>query len=267
MKKIISKKQRGSIAVYAILLMAVTLAIALPAIKKSTQNIQLSEDQQTQKKTLNAAEQTATNRLNEIHQAYISGGSVTPDSDEDLKADGTVVKWSVDVLSEIVTTLTQGTTIELTPTGSGNVQFYWWDKGVDCRADQPASLMFTVYTKPGSDIIAKHYAVGPCNSNNDRKDGYQDNFTTPGGSIDPNYLYSYQLPVTGQDIIVRFKPVYNDTAIRVIGPIGTPQSVIRTQAEAPTEDVDTSTVQIDRIVESGPAVLDYSLVSGSTISQ
>lgn len=271
-KKNQSKLQNGSIAVYAILLMAITLAIALPAIRKGTRNLKITQDQQTQKKTLNYAEQKATNILSDINDKQIAGEPIVDEEGTDTITDGTKVNYKIEPQEYLEATILEGNSVDLIPQHSPPTQkvlFQWWDGDTNCTTNDPASIIISLYEKNGANYQAKHYAYGPCN-NGERTTGITDNFETPDTPHSGSYKYQKEINLTPNTELIRFKSVYNDTKVRVESTQGsalrTPQINIRAEAQDPAEDKATQVVQIKRISESNPTVLDYTLVSGNTIN-
>ncbi len=268
-KKIQSKLQNGSIAVYAILLMAITLAIALPAIRKGTRNLEISQDQQTQKKTLNYAEQKAINILSEINELQKNNEPIDQSQGTETIPDGAIIDYSIEPQDYLEATIQEGHSVDLITGGAPPVtqlKFQWWENDTDCTTNDPASIIISTYEDNG-DVIAKHYAYGPCNSG--ERNGITDNFETPDPGTAP-YEYEKIINIHPHTKLVRIKPVYNDTKMRIesigAGTLQTPQINIQVNAQDPEENMATQVVQIQRIQESAPTVLDYTLVSGNTIN-
>jgi len=261
--------QTGQVGLVILLVMVVVSTIGLSVASRSTQEVTISRQTQEAAKTFAAAESAIERVLSEsADTSFIFDGSSQEMTFNDIAAD-TTVDVSIAKELKLDTVLKEGVTAEVDVTGAinGDTLRIEWAKSRNC-ADNPSSLMVEIVNDNGTTSTTRYQTVAPCD--------HGDNFTL----IDTNNLayqgtteaLRYDLALTANDTKVRLVPVYADTTLVVAATGGwqlPPQqfkitSVGQNEAEGGRE---TKAVEVDRTQPYAPGILDYSLVSGTTITK
>ncbi len=259
--------QSGQVGLVIILVMVVVSTIGLSVAGRSTQEVTTTRQSQEAAKTFAAAESAIERVLSDsADDSFSFSGDEHNVTFSDL-ADATQVDVGIEKQYAFEERVKEGVTIEVDVSNSiaGNILQIQWGTSRNC-ADNPASLVVQIVKSAGASATTRYITIGPCS--------HGDNFT----SINPNdsnywgsqYSLKYNVTLQNNDDIVRIIPVYTDTPISVAA-YGSwtlsPQqfritSVGKNRAEGGRE---TKAVQVERSQPFAPGILDYAMVSGTTM--
>jgi len=252
--------QAGQVGLIVLLIMVVILALGLSLATRTSQQAEISIQQEDTTRVFNAAEAGVEAALANIFQSE-AAGTINELSEDiaslDLTGSNTAINYNIAKSNTLETHLKQGTSTELVVPSAGSISFYW---AIEPTCDETASLLLSVYSNDAGNIAARHYAVGDCSGASTRGDNFIPN--DPGPTP---YKYAYTLFTTATDQFVRVKPVYNDTDIKIVGSPAVSQFTINSQAQNTLAGQETRTFEVKRTLSTAPAFMEYALVSGSSI--
>jgi Tfp pilus assembly protein PilX len=253
--------QSGQVGLVTLLIMAVILTIAIGLSQRTIQQQDTAFIQDESTRVFNAAESGIEEALSDITAAEQAG---TVDSE--FRADGTFpledssVAYSAYTSSIFEMNVSQGKTVEIPVAGDGttNVTVQWWyQKPTNCASNQPAAIIASVLNS----TTATHYAYDPCAD--ERLSNFSD--TISAGSDD--YSYQVSIPIALGDLLLRLKPVFNNTQFRIDGtPISLAQYDASADALNQTENIARS-IEVKRSLPGSFSFMDYTLVSGSSLTK
>jgi hypothetical protein len=235
-------------------LLTVGLSVAADVNRDATLSLQESEST----RVFTAAEAGVEKAL---QQGFNFEGNVTSDTVENIE--GVDVSYDVTKVYVLETRLFQGISVSINVEGAsdGDEVRLDWSREDNCTSENPASLLVSVYNDAGGVITVRHEAVKACDETNT-------NGMVASNTIDNRgYRRRYDVALQDGDTVVRVKPLFNDTHIRVAGKNWTlPVQGHVIRSEAVNEDgQETRIVQVNRSLPSAPSFMDYALVSGKTI--
>ena len=152
--------------------------------------------------------------------------------------------------NSLKTYLLQGgtATIDL-PSGSTN--------DVTVRWDTDAALLIAIYSDDGSTAKVEYVGVNPFNAS--RVAGFITSSETAGKS-------NYSFPSPTDMKMIRVKSLLAATNLEVSGSFNDPQyHTVRSEATGP--DGVTRTIEVAKTIEVPPAILDYAVYSGGSITK
>lgn len=243
----------GQVGIAVLLIMVVMSTIGISLATRTSQDIQSSRQTQEATQTFSAAESALEEVLSQ-GQSYLEN---TP-SGEYTKVENATVNYTVGKQGELSTELLQGAVAEVDLTGgsAGNVVSIEWSTTADC-ANEPASLIVSVITG-GATPATRSYSYAIC----ERSDGFA-LVNTPGGT----YVRQVSVTLAENDRYLRLTPVYNDTRVLVNGQgwtLGTQQFTVSSVARN-TLGRETKAIEVQRSLDTVPAIFDHALVSGTSI--
>ncbi|MCC6711088.1 MAG: hypothetical protein IT416_01920 [Candidatus Pacebacteria bacterium] len=258
--RLLKNSNQGQVGLIVLLIMVVILALGLSLAARTSQQAQIAIQQEDTTRVFNAAESGIEAALADIYQAE-SAGTVNELSEElanlDISDSASDINYSITKSNILETHLKQGTSTELRVPAAGSISFYW---ATEAACTDTASLLLSIYADNGSQVTARHYAVGNCSGASTRGDNFIANDAGPAP-----YKYAYTLFTTADDQFVRVKPVYNDTDIKIVGSPAVSQFTINSQAQNTLANQETRTFEVKRTLSTAPAFMEYALVSGSSI--
>lgn len=262
-----STAQPGQVGLVILLIMVVVSTIGLSVASRSTQEVTTSRQTQEAAKTFAAAESAIERVLSQAAESsFVFEGNSQSLTFDDI-ADDTTVDVSITKQQQLETRVKEGVTAEINVTGAvtGNNLRIEWASSRDC-ANSPASLIVEFLNVNGANQTTRYATLAPCD--------HGDNFF----AIDPDssahqgttFAIRYDLPLATNDTKVRITPVYADTPLSVMSAGGwqlpeqqfTITSVGQNEAQGGRE---TQAVEVERTQPYAPGILDYALVSGTTI--
>jgi len=255
--------KKGQAALIVLLVVAVALGFGLSIISQTTTDIRISQQEQEAARAFNAAEAGIEEALKEIKV----GPTVEIDVG-DVKVEYTVIGEN-----SLVGVFKENEAAQVVLGGvDSTLTIEWVDKnselenpggctgGVKAESEQTAaSLLISVISVVGGSNQIRREGWNACELEADN--GMTDVRDSGSGT----FLRSYDLAINANDSLVRIRPVYNQTSLRVTGSPALPvQSyVIDSKAQALT--LESKAIEVTRTEPATPAIFDYVLFSGTDI--
>lgn len=263
-----SKKEAGQVGLAIILVMVVVSTIGLSVASRSTQEVSLSRQGQEAIKTFEAAESAIERVLSESADAVFdfAGDSQTynyDDIQQDADADLTITKkYNFEGLVD------EGSSVEVdvSTASDGNILRLEWSNSREC-GDTPAAMIIKIINTDSGSAVARYLSVSACD--------YGDNLTLIDGDQaqyqGSTHALRYDFALQAGDELVRVMPVYGDTPLSLASVGWTLpvqqyriQSVGQNTAQGGRE---TKAIEVERSQPYAAGILDYTLVSGSSITK
>lgn len=245
----------GQVGIIMLLITVVMLTVGISAVSRTTSDVNISSTNEQANRALDIAESNVEKALNgNLNNTTGPIATTSPD--------GTVaVQTNVASKTNLETNVEQGVTVGVDLTGNGgapvNIQ---WAKESACSAQ--ASLIITILGNNAADPVRRYY-VAP--SPNCRA---SDGFIAPNASpTAAGFKYMHRIATVGSDTLIRIRPVYNGSDIRVDGNGLSTQSYTVTSTAQNSTSKETKAVQVTKTLPVAPSVLDYVLFSGTSITQ
>lgn len=246
--------QSGQVGLAVILMMVLLSTVGISVATRATQGLQSSRQSEEATQTFSAAESALEELLSqgETYLSTINSGTYTGVENVD-------VNYTVDQEQRLNTELLEGDVaeIDISTSVAGNQVVIEWSDTTDCAKD-PAALMVIIINTSGASPVARYSAYTSCNRG--------DNFTlvnTAGTTLSRRAT----ITLAAGDDYIRIMPVYNDTDIFVSGgnwTLPTQQFTISSRAEN-ARGRERKAIEVERSKEFAPNILDYGLVSGTSI--
>lgn len=256
------QSSRGQVGIIILLVVVVVSTIGISVVSRTSTDVSLSRSNEASNSALDAAESGVEQALSNAADTDPTNANKTTGSVTSIP--GVSVGYTVDRRSSLTATVDEGASVGLDVTGAanGNTLTIAWAKETDCTTQTPASLAVTVYKTVGSTPMVRKYYAGACPHNPD--DGF------PQASAGSNgYFRTVDIPLEAGDVLVRIRTVYNQSDLVIAGSGGyalpVQQFLIRSTAQQDSGK-ETKAVQVDRSLPMPPSVFDYTLFSGTTIS-
>lgn len=246
--------QAGQVGLVVLLVMVVLLTMGLSIMSQTTRDVSQSRQEEEATRVFNAAEAGIENALSQDFSVITS-----LNSDPTGVGSSSEYQYSITPLTtSYSTTVNVGHSAEIyLNTGlSGTIQIYW---GANQTCGTASGLILTVY---GSST--RHLAYG-CQGNGD-------NFDAPdsyGDSVNGiSYAMRKQLTVLSTDILVRLRPVYQNSGILVISDTYALPSQGHLITSTGTNDngTETKVIQVERGRPIAPSILDFAVFSGGSLT-
>lgn len=251
----------GQVGIIVLLIVVVLLTVGVSVVSRTTSDLSNSTSNQAASRALDAAdsgvEQALSQDLTTIPQGQQQQVSGIPNA--------TNVAFTVRQLSYLQTTAELGTSASIDVRGVPNNTVSLtidWSKEAGCATDNPASLVITIYKEIGSTPPVRRVFAGSCTHSPD--DGFT--IENPGSN---GYFRTVTVPLDTSDAIVRIRPVYNRTELKVTGngwQLPTQIYTIHSTAQS-ANGQETQAVEVNRGLPMPPAIFEYVLYSGTSITQ
>lgn len=250
--------QSGQVGIVVLLIMVVVLGIAIGVSRRTIQQQDTAFIQDESTRVFNAAESGVEDALSKIAEAEQTG--------EDLATTGTLdfdddqVRYNIEASNQFEMYVSAGDTIEIPLEGEDdNVTIRWnYNRGVNCSTDNPAAIVASAISANN----AKHYGFDPCETV--RHTNFHSNDLDATG----DYSFSVDIPVEASDHLLRIKPLFNSTRLNVSASnaINLAQHNIDSTGYNEAQDI-ARTIELRRSVPGNYSFMDYTLVSGSSLSK
>lgn len=253
-------KNRGQAVLIILLVVGVALGLGLSIISQSTTDVKISEQEQQAARAFNAAEAGIEEALKDVAVG-----------DYDLTVDGIPVSYSVTGLDFIENQFKENETAQVLLGNTANTIRVEWVKegnavelpggscsGAQARSNQTgASLLINVIASDGS---ITSYGLNACSLSG------SNNMTNVGTGGTDGFLRRYDINVTASDEIMRIRPIYNTTSIRVAGQTSNlPTQSFLIDSKAQVETQEAKAIEVTRNEPASPSVFDYVLFSGQSL--
>jgi len=250
--------KQGQAALIVLLIVFVALGFGLSIISQSTTDVKISQQEEEASRAFNAAEAGIEEALKDI-----TIGSFPLTVDDDIE-----VNYTVTDQTYLEGVYEENESAEVTLGGVNNtLTINWVDSssndenpnnctGVSAESGQTAaSLLITVIDNANQ---ISRVGLNACSLSGDN--GMTDISATGG-----DYLRSYGLDVTANDVKVRIRPIYNRVSLRVSGSTPLPVQTHLIDSTAQTLTQESKAIQVSRTEPATPSIFDYVLFSGTNI--
>ncbi len=252
------QSKAGQIGIITLLIMAVILTIAISLSQRTTTEQQIATTQDEAVRTFNAAESGVEQALSKIESEGITLNDRVVDNFTDDT--NTTSQYSIDPNSVFEMYVEENSTVEIPLADSnGDVTIQWWyEQSTVCANDQPAAILVSIYNSNNNQ--ARHLGFDKCATNRDN------NFDEGISNGNDGYSYSYEVAVDADDTIVRVRPLYNSTRVRISSDaIDKAQFTVNARAQTEQRTV-AKAINVKRSRLGAPGFMDFTLVSGNNIS-
>jgi len=243
--------QSGQVGLITLLLMTVVLSVALSLSLRTIMEQDIAITQDESLRVFNAAESGIEQALYDISQDSISG---------DIENIDLGANYEIQVDNKVNLTINSGRALEV-PLNSinGLVNIHWWNKEDDCSStNKPAAIVVSVYSASS----VKYYGFDPCNRGN-FTEVYRN---SPAVDFDnDSHYYSAEVTVTSSDVLIRVRPLYNNTKLYITATAFTSaQYNILSSGYGTDEDI-ARTLDVKRSMPGAPDFMDFALFSGDNL--
>lgn len=256
--------QSGQAGLIVVLLSVVVLTIGLSLMIRTTQQAQITAQQEESAKIFSAAEtgiEKALADIQSLEQNEVAIGTIASQSLTDPNAS---VNLSISQDNILKTHLDQGAAAEIAVNSTDPIDINW--SFVTC-SNNPAALIISIYNRDGlGNVTSRYEAVkGPENQGCTSGKNFHYSTVTTG---DAPYQFKYQLSLVANDYFVRIEPVFNSTDIKAEGlSINRAQFTAISKAEDVTGSNQAKAIEVKRTLSTPPSFMDYTLYSGSSITK
>ena len=248
------KNQAGFVVIVTMLVMAALLGLGLSVPNQSTQDAAESGNESESVRVFNAAEAGIEEILADPSNFSGATGDLTDLND----FDGSAIRYRVMPNDSLQTYLLQGgtATIDL-PGGANGATIFQWDTDADCN---DAALLIALYYDDGSPKV-KYEGVNPA-CDTDKVAGFAEAI-----SASSPYRNKHIITIPSTELkMIRIKSLLAATNLAVTGGFDDPQyHTVRSEATGP--DGVTRTIEVAKTIEVPPAILDYAVYSGASITK
>lgn len=251
----------GQVGIIILLIVVVMSSIGISVVSRSATDVSLSRSTEDANRAFDAAESGA-------EQALSDPDALDPDNTQSVTGSITSipnvsVDYTVDKLNVLDAVVEEGFSASLDVSGApaGGSLSINWSKQNNCATQIPASIVITVYAAPGTSPPYRKIYSGACTQTP------TDNFTIAGAGTS-GYFRRVVVTLNATDVLVRIRPVYNQTALRVasVGWSLPVQQFKVTSTAQSTLNRETKALQVDRTLPQAPSIMDFTLFAGGTIS-
>lgn len=254
------EQQSGQAGLVVMLIMVVLLTLGVSIASRSTQDVTQSTQEQETSRVFDAAEAG-------IEQALSGALTATEGSVDVTIGNGLMASYTIEEVNSLEVRLDEGhvVAVDLAGAYAGNVQIDW-SRVSNCGTEDPASLEVSIFNPTANTV--RRYAFAGCSHAGDGLITASNAPTWTLAAANAPYVYRVTLPVTANEELMRIRPIYNDTHVKVSGDVTFPVQYhrINSQATNPVSG-ETRAVQVDRTLPTAPAVFDYVLFSGSALTK
>jgi hypothetical protein len=255
--------QSGQIGIIIILIMVVLLTIGLSLASRSTREVILSQQEEESTRVFSAAEagveQALTADFTFAGESYAPGPTAIPNTNA-------TVDYTIQKMHVLDMRLTEGQAARVQLTDSStplpSSVAISWSRETDCSTQTPASLIIAIFSVDSTGKTSVRYtAAAAC----DHGDG-----VTVAGASGVNGLFKQTtVNLQANDVYMRVKPVYEDTDVYVTASSGNfPVQYYSVHSSATNQlGNENRVVEVKRSLPVAPSILDFVLVSGTSIQQ
>lgn len=260
--------QPGQIAVVVLLIMAALLVLGLSVASRTTQEIELSDQEQDSTRVFNAAETGIEEALSDTtHFTTADGGTTVQNSISNLSPSANVTgSYTITRQDGLQTKVIQGSTATVfLDQFSGSSFDISWAKEANC--DSRASIIYSINYNEGGTEKVQYQAIKPncVGYNLSKAPGFTNAADGSGGYYHKTTVNLSAIPGTKK--MVRIKPVYADADIS-ISSVPAQAYDIRSEATDTSEsNGEKSAIQVTRTKPAPPAIFDYAIYSGGDLQK
>ncbi len=246
----------GQVGIILLLVSVVMLTVGISVVSRSSSDVNISSTNEVANRALDAAESGIENALS-IDPATLPNATTLPLPGNPDNITGTTQVAKQNILTATVEQgYVAGIDVSTAGKGAGSPLIISWAKDT-IPANQAASLIVSVFSTNSPQV--RRFYVGP--------NGRGDNFSAPSNGADTGYRHRINVTLANGDYLVRIRPMYYTADLRVRGTnLPTQQYVVTSTAQSNVSK-ETKAVQVERSIPVPPAIFDYVLYSGTSITQ
>ena len=249
----------GQAGLIVMLVMVVLLTLGISIASRSTLDVSQSTQEAETSRVFDAAEAGIERALDtDVALTYTA---------ENYTVDDLSGSYTVSEINELEVALDESQVVAVNtgdldgvsggPNYSGDVLIEW-SKVSNCAEDNPASIVVSIYNSSLGTV--RRSAYEGCD--------HSDEFLAPNDSASSPYTYATTITVTDDEDLVRIRPLYNETWLRVTGEADFPTQYHQIFSTASNEvSGETRAISVDRTIPTAPSIFDYVLFSGTTITK
>lgn len=253
------ESQSGQAGLVVMLIMVVLLTLGISIASRSTQDVTQSTQEQETSRVFDAAEAGIEQALSGVLTA--TDGNVNVDI-----GNGLLASYSVEEMNSLEVRLNEGHVVGVDLSGyTGDVTIQW-SKVSNCSTEDPASLEVSIFNSSTNTV--RRLAFAGCSHAGDQFISASNlpSWSVAAGSAP--YSYSATVLIALGEDLMRIRPVYNDSHVKVSGGVTFPVQYHRISSQA-TNPIsgETRAVEVDRTFPTAPSIFDYVLFSGAGIAK
>lgn len=253
MQYVYKQSESGQVGIIILMMTAVILTVAISLSQRTLQEQDIAITQDESTRVFNAAESGLEEAMFDVSQGRTGTGEL---SFEDLNIG---VDYEIESADTFNMNLTNGQTATI-PLNQSNTDLTvrWWDHEDDCNStNPPAAMLVSIFTENN----VQNFGYDPCSSNRENNFGSISQLAT----TEENCYYRADIPVTTDDILVRVRPLYNNSKFNISSnAIDVAQYNILSSAVNNPEDI-ARTISVQRSEDGPPFFMDFALVSGGSL--
>lgn len=248
------KLQKGQIGLVTLLIMAVMLSVGISVVNRTTQDLKISRQEEDSSRVFDATEVGIEEGLRDLNPGTYD---ITVGSGEE--GDPIVnVNYVVEAVDMFEAVVPENVMVEIDTSGNGGHAISVdWGLDENCGVGVAAVEMVAYNTTTS---MVRRVAINPC-------PGAGDGFQNTGSGGADGYFWSQTLGLSEQETLVRIRPIYKDTALRV-QPVGWSMGTqcYRVTATGKGEvGKEVKKILVTRTLPAAPSVFDYVLFSGGGV--
>jgi Tfp pilus assembly protein PilX len=254
--------KKGQAALIVLLVVAVALGFGLSIISQTTTDIRISQQEQEAARAFNAAEAGIEEALRKINVGTTN-----------IEVGDVKVEYTVSEENSLQGVFKENEAAQVVLGGVDSIlRIQWVDRnselenpgdctgGVKAESGQTAaSLLISVISVIGDSSQIRREGWNACNLEADN------GMTNVTDSDSGTFLRSYDLAIDASDSLVRIRPVYNQTSLRVTGSPALPVQSYVIDSKARALTLESKAIEVTRTEPATPAIFDYVLFSGTNI--
>jgi hypothetical protein len=239
--------KQGQAVLIVLLVAAVALVFGLSIISQSTTDVRISQHENEAARAFNAAEAGIEDALKQINTLILG----VPQA---LDVNNIPVSYEVNGQTYLEGVYKENETATVMLGGVINtITIEWGEDITDCS--EAAALEITIIDVLGNTV---KQAVNAC---------YVDNhiIELAADPISPGYFKSYGFFVGSDDRLIRIRPIYNQTKLKVSGLDILPIQAYQVNSEAQSPSLESKAISVSRTEPATPSIFDYVLFSGINV--
>lgn len=260
---VLSSSQSGQVGVIVLLISAVILVIGLSIANRTIRENQGNISQEDTARVFSTAESGIQQALGNIFQFESDQNAQLPA--EFSFADANLNQVSISSDNKFVGFVPEKTSLEIRINNAqtGSLTLRWSQSSC---AQGAANLLIGHYFLNAGVQNVNYYLVGNCTSQSDQ------NFISPTTSSESPYQFQHSISINAsnnQSAFIRILPLNQGTDISLSGSnnlLASSQYTILSMAQMP-DGSSSKAIEVKRSIPAAPAFMDFSLVSGGSLSK
>jgi len=254
------QKTDGYIVIIVLLLTAVLLMLGLSLATRTTEEVYQSGQEADTTRVFNAAETGIERALFDLQSTPVTAGSLYNKSEALADAQISVTGNPVD---SFAVTTDQGEVLTLKWNDDTKIEWKYAGCG------NAAALIITLYD--AGDSSAHHVAYNPVDSNGTACTGRGSSFDTAslisGGSSVTLSPALFRPGAVDPDSLLRIRPIYADATFTISGSSATEIISTASDTSGGGGATETRKIKVIRTEPAAPAIFDYAVFSGGSLTK